>query len=220
MARILSSAFGLLLCMSLLSEAQGQKKEPPSISVRSLDAVKLVNEKHQPVEIEERVRLQTSGTAISSLRVFYRRSADAPFQESRCELLPNLQYYVRLPYSPLIEYYFVATPLRGNRIKFGEGTMMGSDLESRGWTQEGPMAPYVAAAGAGIIATVVSVLVNSDQPAVTGSVRSGRNGAALYVGVGALVGGVTASVIYLRNRHKRRKEYLGGNPSERLSGVP
>lgn len=203
--------------MSLFCEAQGQKTEPPSISVRSLETAKLVNEKHEPIEVAAKVRLQTSGIAISSLRVFYRSSADAAFKKASCELLPSLKYYVRLSYSPLIEYYFVATPLAGSSIKFGEGKIVGPDLEPRPWPGTDPWTSYAAAGAAGIMATVVSVLLNSDAPAT--AARASRNSPALYLTVGALAAGVTASMIYLKTRHDRLKDRVSDDPSKRLSDV-
>jgi hypothetical protein len=203
------SAVSLLLCLSLLSEAKGQKAELPSvITVRRLDLVKLVDKKRQPIEVGATVSLQTTGVAISSLRVFYRSSTDAPFSEALCELLPNLKYYVRLTYSPRIEYYFVATPLAGSRITFDGGTIIGSDLEPRPWASTEPGISYVGAAAAGIIATVVSVLTHSDEPAVGSTTQAKRNSPALYVGVGALAAGAVASITYLSIRHQRCKERL------------
>lgn len=219
MVRTLSFTFGLLLCMGLLCEAQGPKVKPSSIGVRSLDVVKLVDEKRQPMEVEAKVRLQTFGTALHSLRVFYRSSADAAFKDALCELLPDLKYYARLPYSPLIDYYFVATPLAGAPIKFGEGTIVGSDLELRPWAQTDPWRTYVAAGVAGIAATITSVLLNSDHPAGLDGEKT-RHGPGLYVGIGAVAGGVTASILYLTARHKKRKLRLSDHPSEHAAAVP
>jgi len=219
MGKKLKSAVPLLLCLSLLCEAQGQEAEsPPTIIVRRLDAVKLVDEKRQPRWIDARISLQTGGKAISELQVFYRGSADSPFQEVPCEMLPNLKYYARLDYSPLIEYYLVAIPFVGSPIKFGQGRIIGSDLEPHQRTPFWGPITYYGAGAAAIIALATSVLIHSDEPGgqvqpstpssarAAGAPRTLRNRASLGVGIAALTGGVTASVPYLRHRHEKRKE--------------
>lgn len=228
MCKKLKSAVPLLLCLSLLCEAQGQEAESsPAITVRRLEAVKLVDEKRQPRGIDARISLQAGGKAISELQVFYRGSADSPFQEVPCQMLPNLKYYARLDYIPLIEYYLVAIPFVGSPIKFGQGRIIGSDLEPHRRTPFWGPATYYGASAATIIALVTSVLVHSDepggqaQPSTPSSARAAgapstvRNRASLHVGIAALAGGVTASVAYLRHRHKKLEERIGHDPSER-----
>jgi hypothetical protein len=195
----------LLLCMIPLRQVQGQKADAPSaISVRRLESVRLIEEQRRPGQVEIKVTLQTGGFAVSTLRMFYRSSADSAFQEVLCELLPSLKYYARIPYHPLIEYYFVATPFVGGTKTFGAGTIPGAGLKSRAWSRN---APKVACVGAAIITTLVSVLTNSDKPEAGGGTRARRHGPAIDVGAVELVGGITASVIYLRPRYKRHKEH-------------
>lgn len=208
----LSFAGMIILCSTMMCDAQTQHIEShATIRIIRLDPVKLVDRNHHAVEIEVKISLQTSGIAISSVQILYRHSADAQFQQSECELLPNLTYYVKIPYSPEVEYYFVATPFSGGLLKFGEGSIIAADLESHSVSRSGSLSSeYVVVGGAaGVLALITSVLANSDQPAIsTPAPKATKNSPALYVGVAALAGGVTASIIYWRNRHSKHKERL------------
>lgn len=211
MASKRDAAVGLLLCLSLLCSARGQDSAPSTITIRRLEAVKLTGEKRQPIEIEVRISLQTHGKAVYSLDLFYRDAADKPFGEASLALLPNLKYYVRLPYSPQTEYYLVATPLVGSPEKIDQGKIIGPDLEPSRWSRFDSATGYYAAGAAGMIAVITSVLVHSDQPDASPHVK--RNSPLPDIAVGAVIGGAIASIVYWKNRHKKYKQQVGGQAS-------
>jgi hypothetical protein len=126
--------------------------------------------------------------------------------------LPNLKYYARIPYSPWIEYYLLATPFEGDSIKFGTETMTGTDLEPSRLTRFNPGSGYLAAGAAGVVALITAALINGSSPSKDASEKRG-NSPLPCIAPSVAVGGGIAAVVYWKNRHKRYKE----TPTRRAS---
>jgi len=198
-----SLGLALLLSLILSCNALGQASvSEASIIVRRFEATKLVDRQRQPQQIEAKISLQTQGKAIYRLDLFYRNSADAPFERVRCDLLPNLKYYARLPYSVRIEYYLVATPMVGGPTKVAGGSIVGPDLEPSRLGIE-PGTGYFVAGTAAVVALVTAALINSDRAATNPHANPSP---VPYVAAGAAVGSAIAAVVIWKNRHKKYKD--------------
>jgi hypothetical protein len=83
-AQNVRASFSLVLCISLLISAGAQTAAPQGdVHIKELKFSKLVDKKLQPRQIEVVASLQTSGTAVSSLALFYRAAGTTSSRVSR-----------------------------------------------------------------------------------------------------------------------------------------
>jgi hypothetical protein len=205
-SRELGVVIGFALCVGLLPSAWGQATAPQDkVRILRIEWAKLVGGNREPREFEVVASLQTTGgMTISRLSLFYRAADDQPFHEVKCLTSPDLTYSARIPYSPAAEYYFVATSLGGDAIRFGNSRVVGAELEPKAPNRNGGKGPYLVAAVVGVAAAIISVFTTAETPVPPSERGSSHNRAAVAVGIGAAAAGVSAGVIYLVRRHRKR----------------
>jgi len=168
------------------------------VRIRRIEWAKLVDGNRDPKEFEVVASLQTTGgTTISRLALFYRAAEDSLFREVKCLPSPDLTYSARFPYSPSVEYYFVATSIGGDAIRFGDSRIAGSELEPKERGRSNGRRSYLISAVAGVAAAVCSVLVAAESPKLSSRSGPSHNRASVAIGVGVATAGVSAGVIYL-----------------------
>ena len=194
------------LCMGILMDsaaAQSPSSSQAGLRVKQLEMATVLDRSLRPVQIDFLVRVRTSGTAVSKLTVFYRNSAVSEFSEVPCRLSPDLKYHARIVYAESIEYYFLATPVVGAPIRFGDGRVTGLDLKPLS-EPSSSFSPRAAAALAGAAVFLSSLLLAGDEPVRAGATPNEHSHRNVYIAVGA--GAAVGVVTYLIFRHKRPRK--------------
>jgi hypothetical protein len=203
------ASLSLVLCMGCLIGSLAAQSNIPSpqggLRVQQLGLSKVLDQTLHLVEIDVVVSLQTSGMTVSKLTLFYRTVGTPSFAEAPCRPSPDLSYHARLLYADAVEYYFVAIPLVGSPIRFGDGRITGSDVKPSKQSKS-PFSPALAAGTSGLAAFLASLLIVGDEPTFMGATQKKNPYTDLYVAVGT--GAALGAITYLILRHKRsRKAY-------------
>jgi hypothetical protein len=188
---------------------------PPQVTVIQLQAARVVDKHQKPTFTEVRAEFNTHGLSLSTVSIFYKNAGMTSFLEKKCARTSTLTYWVELPYSDSTQYYFQAIPRRGMSVRFGSGTIAGTQLGEA--PQRGGAG--LAAGVAGILVTFFAIGGGGAGSAGSASVQNENSGHTRLV-VALAVGAAVATTVYLVLWHRRRSARKLPKTPMQTSAVP